>query len=539
MLAGRTGARTEVVPGDVLDLDSLDQALQGVDTAFYLVHSMGSAGSFEETDRQAAQNFSSAARRAGVRRIIYLGGLGDSEQPLSAHLRSRHEVGETLRSSGVQVIEFRASIVIGSGSLSFEMVRALVERLPIMIAPRWVSVLSQPIGVSDLLQYLVAAIELDDRSSRIFEIGGADRVSYGDLMREYARQRGLRRLIIPVPVLTPRLSSLWLGLVTPLYARVGRKLIDSICYPTVVRDPAASTMFAIVPVGYREAIRAALGNEDQEFVESRWSDALSAAGEPAATSGRAFGSRLVDSRTVQVPCAATQLFAAVQRIGGTSGWYFSNWLWNLQLRQTAIFDPRGLLGRAYWYLVYPLHQLVFAGMLRSIAAASHEIAGSTRQSSPPTASVQWIVFLFFLALCFGTAAIGASWTSSSVNGWYQTLARPTWTPPDWVFGPVWTVLYFLMAVSAWLVWRTGAASAGTWVLFASQLLLNAAWSGIFFAVRSPGAAFVEILFLWAAIAATALAFRSRSKLAGWLLLPYLAWSSFAAALNLAIWRLNA
>ncbi len=256
MLTGRTGARTEIVPGDVLDPDSLDPSVagRGHGLSTWSIRWARPDRSRSQTGR-AALNFASAAAKAGVRRIIYLGGLGDSQQPLSAHLRSRHEVGEILRSTGVQVIEFRASIVIGSGSLSFEMVRALVERLPVMIAPRWVSVLSQPIAVSDLLSYLVAALDVEISESRVFEIGGADQVSYGDLMREYARQRGLRRLIIPVPVLTPRLSSLWLGLVTPLYARVGRKLIDSICHPTVVRDHSASDVFPIAPVGYREAIR--------------------------------------------------------------------------------------------------------------------------------------------------------------------------------------------------------------------------------------------------------------------------------------------
>ena len=609
MLTGRTGARTEIVAGDVLDPDSLDRALQNVDTAFYLVHSMGSAGSFEESDRQAAQNFASAAAKAGIRRIVYLGGLGDSQQPLSAHLRSRHEVGEILRSTGVQVIEFRASIVIGSGSLSFEMVRALVERLPVMIAPRWVSVLSQPIAVSDLLSYLVAAIDLEVSESRVFEIGGADQVSYGDLMREYARQRGLRRLIIPVPVLTPRLSSLWLGLVTPLYARVGRKLIDSICYPTVVRDQTASATFAIAPLGYREAIHAALRNEDREFAESRWSDAISSTGAATGSAGGAFGSRFVDSRTVEVHCAPAQVFAAVERIGGQTGWYFTNWLWGLrgvmdlaiggigmrrgrphperlrvgdtldcwrvealepgrrlrlaaemklpgrawlefevtgngpscQLRQTATFDARGVLGRAYWYLVYPLHQVVFAGMLRGIAAASSQPETAARKTFNPSVPVQVLMLLLFLAVCFGTAALGAQWTLSSVNSWYQTLAKPTWTPPDWVFGPVWSILYFLMAVAAWLVWRqSGRSGARTaWFLFGTQLLLNAAWSGIFFALRSPGGAFVEIVLLWTTIAATTLAFWTRHKLAGWLFVPYLSWSSFAALLNLAIWRMNA
>ena len=173
---------------------------------------------------------------AGVRRIIYLGGLGDQSKALSAHLRSRHEVGAILRGSGVPVIEFRASIVLGPGSLSFEMIRTLTERLPVMITPRWVSVPAQPIAIQDLLRYLIAGLDHPIEGSRIYEIGGADQVSYGDLIREYARQRGLRRLIIRVPVLTPRLSSLWLGLVTPLYARVGRKLIESIRHPTIVRD---------------------------------------------------------------------------------------------------------------------------------------------------------------------------------------------------------------------------------------------------------------------------------------------------------------
>jgi uncharacterized protein YbjT (DUF2867 family) len=255
----------EAVAGDVLQPASLAAALRGVDTAFYLIHSMGTPGSFEEFDRTGARNFAVAARDAGVRRIIYLGGLGDESEQLSPHLKSRHGVGKELRSTGVPVIEFRASIVLGSGSLSFEMIRALTERLPVMITPRWVSVKAQPIYVGDLLAYLTAAIELPADGSRVFEIGGADQVSYGELMREYARQRGLRRLMIPVPLLTPLLSSLWLGLVTPLYARVGRKLIDSIRHPTVIRDGSALREFPIRPLGVRDAIAAALRNEDRRF----------------------------------------------------------------------------------------------------------------------------------------------------------------------------------------------------------------------------------------------------------------------------------
>ncbi len=442
-LSSRVPAEVQVVPGDVLDPGSLAQALSGVEVAYYLVHSMGATGDFEEHDRLAAANFGAAAAAAGVRHIIYLGGLGEDEVGLSAHLRSRHEVGERLRASGVPVTEFRASIIIGSGSLSFEMIRALVERLPIMVTPRWVRVTAQPIAIGDVLAYLRAALSVETGNrSRIVEIGGPDQVSYGDLMREYARQRGLRRRMIPVPALTPRLSSLWLGLVTPLYARVGRKLIDSLRHPTVVRDDAAQRLFSIRPIGVRDAIARALRNEDSDFAQTRWSDALSAAGEPRQWGGTRFGNRLVDSRSTHAAASPAALFAAVERIGGLTGWYYANWLWRLRgwldlvfggvgmrrgrrdpaqlevgdvldcwrvedikagrhlrlvaemklpgrawldfevqaenggsrLRQTAMFDPVGLWGLAYWYGVWPLHQVVFFGMLRGIARSAEESA---------------------------------------------------------------------------------------------------------------------------------------------------------------------
>jgi uncharacterized protein YbjT (DUF2867 family) len=436
-LKASVGPNTEVVAGDVLDPDTLLPALHGIEVAYYLVHSMGSAGAFEEKDRQAAGHFGAAARRAGVQRIIYVGGLGDNQGRLSPHLYSRQEVGEILRASGVQVIEWRASIVIGSGSLSFEMVRALVERLPVMITPRWVNTPAQPIAITDLVQYLLAVLDRAIDGNPIFEIGGVDRVSYGDIMREYARQRGLRRVMIPVPVLTPRLSSLWLGLVTPLYARIGRKLVESLRHPTVVQDESALRMFDIQPKGIDAAIALALRNEDQELARTRWSDALSAAGPGRDWGGVRFGSRLVDSRTVHVQASPAMAFAPIRRIGGTTGWYYGNWLWRARgfldllmggvgvrrgrrdphwvrggdtidwwrveayepdrrlrvaaemkvpgrawlefevdgdangatIRQTAIFDPVGLLGLVYWYTLYPVHQLVFAGMLRGIVAA--------------------------------------------------------------------------------------------------------------------------------------------------------------------------
>ena len=440
-LSPRVPAGVEVEPGDLLDAASLGAAMQGVKAAFYLVHSMGATGDFETQDRLAAENFAAAARAAGVRRIVYLGGLGEDEPDLSAHLRSRHEVGARLRAYGVPVIEFRASIIIGSGSLSFEMIRALVERLPVMVTPRWVRVTAQPIAIGDVLAYLRAALALQMDGSVIVELGGPDQVSYGELMREYARQRGLRRWMIPVPLLTPRLSSLWLGLVTPLYARVGRKLVDSLRHPTVVRDDSAQRLFAIRPVGVHEAIACALRNEDSSFAQTRWSDALSAAASaPRHGGGVRFGNRLVDSRWASVAAAPAKVFAAVESIGGAAGWPCANWLWRLRggldlllggvgmrrgrrdpqrlrvgdtldcwrvesiqpgqrlrlaaemklpgrawlefevqpdgngtrLRQTATFDPLGLWGLAYWYGVWPLHQLVFAGMLRGMAKTAGE-----------------------------------------------------------------------------------------------------------------------------------------------------------------------
>ena len=326
-LYGRAAPSTEIAVGDALDAPAVARALEGVDAAYYLIHSMGGED-FATRDREAARIFGKAAHEAGVRRIIFLGGLGAGG--LSEHLRSRQETGEILRQSGVPVVEFRASIVIGSGSLSFEMIRALVERLPVMICPRWVAVEAQPIAVEDVIAYLAAALDLPAGAERIYEIGGPDRVTYGDLMREYARQRGLKRILIPVPLLTPRLSSLWLGLVTPLYARVGRKLVDSLRNPTVIRDPAALAAFPVKPRGAREAIARALVNEDEAFARTRWSDAISSSGLTERYGGDLVGTRLIDSRKTFVPLPTDAAFAPIRRIGGDAGWYYGNLLWRLR-----------------------------------------------------------------------------------------------------------------------------------------------------------------------------------------------------------------
>jgi len=252
---------TQIVRGDVLDPSSLDEAMQSVHTAYYLVHLMSSSKAFEKEDRQAATNFADAAKKAGVRRIIYLGGLGDNADPkLSPHLRSRHEVGDILRTSGVETIEFRASLVIGTGSLSFDLVQSLTDRLPVMLCPSWLTTRTQPIAVDDVLAYLMAAKNLPPGGSRIFEIGSPDVTTYGDMIREYARQKGLRRWLISVPILTPYLSSLWLALVTPASFEVGRHLIEGLKNPTVVRDRSALDVFTIRPMGIREAVAKALSS---------------------------------------------------------------------------------------------------------------------------------------------------------------------------------------------------------------------------------------------------------------------------------------
>ncbi len=252
---------TQIAQGDVLEPASLNEAMQGVHTCYYLVHLMSGSRDFEKDDRTAATNFAQAAMKAGVRRIIYLGGLGDDADPeLSPHLRSRHEVGKILRDSSVETIEFRASLVIGTGSLSFDLVKSLTDRLPVMLCPRWLSTPTQPIAIDDVLAYLVAAKNLPSGASSIFEIGSPDVTTYGGMIREYARQRGLRRWLISVPVLTPYLSSLWLALVTPTAFEVGRHLIEGLKNPTVIRSVKAREVFAIRPMGIREAIQKALAS---------------------------------------------------------------------------------------------------------------------------------------------------------------------------------------------------------------------------------------------------------------------------------------
>ncbi len=252
----------EVVKGDVTDPDSVRDAMAGCRAAYFLVHSMGGSGDFATRDRQSAATFcDAAAATEGMARLVYLGGLGDEDdQGLSPHLRSRHEVGDILRASGVETVEFRAGMVVGAGSTSYQLMKSLTDRLPVMLCPRWLTTATQPVAVDDVLAYLLAARELPAGGSRTFEIGGTEVVTYADLIREYARQKGLRRWLIFVPVLTPYLSGLWLALVTPAAYEVGRHLIEGLKNPTVVQDTSALDVFSIRPMGIREAIQKALSS---------------------------------------------------------------------------------------------------------------------------------------------------------------------------------------------------------------------------------------------------------------------------------------
>ena len=443
-LAGRPWRdRVEVVAGDALAPATLAPALAGIDVAYYLIHSLGTGEEVARRDREAAAAFGAAARNAGVGRILYLGGLGDPATALSSHLRSRQDTGVALGEAGVPVTELRAGVVVGSGSLSFEMIRYLAERVPIMICPRWVFTRTQPIAIRNVLDYLVAALEHPESAGRTIEIGGADVVTYGEMMTGYAAARGLRRWLLPVPVLTPRLSSLWVHLVTPIPAAIARPLVLGLKNEVVVRDTLARQLFpGIVPLGFREAVRLALRKLDAGEVETSWSDALSSSqGDRPIVRLENREGMILERRELRVAATPERVFAAVSRLGGRTGWLYMDWTWRvrgaldrlvggvgmrrgrrdpvdlrpgdaldfwrveaveppalLRLRaemkvpgrawlqfevreadgqslvaQTAFFAPKGLAGLLYWYALYPVHALIFSGLVRRLAARAESL----------------------------------------------------------------------------------------------------------------------------------------------------------------------
>lgn len=439
----RAHPRVEVEQVDVADTNALTDAMRGCAAAYYLVHSMIAQGdAYRSKDRQLADSFAAAAAAAGVERIVYLGGLGELGDDLSEHLASRREVEHALAATGVPVTTLRAAMIIGSGSASFEILRYLVEHLPAMITPRWVHTASQPIAIRNVLHYLVTCLEVPETAGRAIDIGGPEVVSYRALMRTMARARGLRpRVVVPVPVLTPRLSSWWIHLVTPVPHTIARPLAEGLRNRTVCRDDTARRLMPQRLLTMREAIDAALGRQRDANVVSSWTDAGAMPGDPDWAGGTTY----VDRRSAEVQAPAEVTFATVLGIGGQNGWYGGNWLWrlrgamdkliggpglrrgrrdaqkvvvgdaldfwrvvdvapgeSLQLRAemklpgtallqldvedlgdtsrltlTARFKPRGLLGIAYWYAVLPLHGLVFRGMLRGLRRAAESAAATS------------------------------------------------------------------------------------------------------------------------------------------------------------------
>jgi len=322
----------EAVQGDVLDAGSLPAILENIDAAYYLIHSLGDSGEFATRDRQAAENFAKAASKAQVQQIIYLGGLGHTDDRLSKHLSSRQQVGDTLRKHHSGVTEFRAAMVAGAGSLSFEIVRNLTERLPIMIAPRWLYTRSQPIAIRDVLAYLMAAANRADSFGQIIEIGGADVLTYRDMILAYAKARDLRRYIIPVPVLTPHLSSYWVHMVTPVSAKIVRPLVQGLRNEMVVTDDAAQQFFPVIEhCNFETALQEALQELDAHQVETAWADSMAATWEQDEpyTFVEERG-MLIERRVRQVNAPPAAVFQAFTSLGGKTGWLYLNFLWNVR-----------------------------------------------------------------------------------------------------------------------------------------------------------------------------------------------------------------
>jgi uncharacterized protein YbjT (DUF2867 family) len=430
--------KVELIQGDLLIPDTLPQAMAGVDTAYYLVHSMASGPDFHERDLSAARAFGEAAAHHNLRRIIYLGGLGNPESNLSPHLQSRQQTGDVLRYCEVPVTELKAAVIVGSGSLSFEMIRYLTERVPIMICPKWVFTKVQPISINNVLDYLVAVLNCPESIGRIIEIGGANILTYGDMMLQYASVRGLQRWLVPVPVLTPRLSSYWVHIVTPIPAVIARPLVEGLRNEVVVRSDDAVKLFPNIRLlTYEEAVRSALIQLEIGEVETAWSDALSSTqGDVAPVILTISEGLIIEKRQIVVNCEPEALYQSFIRLGGEQGWFYMNWAWEirglldrlvggvglrrgrrdpenvrvgdaldfwrvesvvkgslLRLRaemkvpgkawlqfhvkphkedqtlfsQTAFFAPKGLSGLIYWYSLYPIHRIIFSGLIKKIA----------------------------------------------------------------------------------------------------------------------------------------------------------------------------
>ena len=341
--------QVEIVEADALGGDGLDAALVGVDVAYYIVHSLGQAPEFEETDRRAAKAFGAACFAAGVSRIVYLGGLVPAHEELSPHLASRAEVGQVLLDSGVPTAALQAAVIIGSGSASFEMLRYLTERLPAMITPKWVNSRIQPIAVRDVQRYLVAAATLPADVSRRFDIGGPEVLTYLQMMQRYAKVAGLRkRLIIPVPLLTPRLSGHWVNVVTPVPAALAKPLVRSLVNEVICSEDDIKRYVPDPPeglLGFEDSVSLALLRIKEAAVETRWSSATwpGAPSDPLPTDPDwAGGSLYEDRRTLLVDAAPQDLWRVIEGIGGEHGWYSFPLAWAVRGQLDKLVGGVGL-----------------------------------------------------------------------------------------------------------------------------------------------------------------------------------------------------
>ncbi len=342
-LAGRSWTGVQILEGDLADGEATERALSGIDVAYYLVHSMESGAHYRDRDRAIAKTFAEASARRGVSRIVYLGGLGDSTDTRSEHLVSRREVGRMLASTGVPVVEFRAGMIVGSGSISFEMIRYLTERLPIMVTPRWVHSQCQPIGVRSVLDYLVGALDHPDAAG-VYEIGGPEVLTYNDMMVEYAHIRGLRRLIVALPVPHPEWSARFVDLVTPIPYAIAQPLIEGLRTNMIVRDDRARREFNVHPMGFHEAVELALQRVADDQVETTWASSLaslSADIEPRKQLSLHEG-MLFERHRRHANADAQQVFDVICALGGDAGWPAGNWLWQLRGLIDRVFGGVGM-----------------------------------------------------------------------------------------------------------------------------------------------------------------------------------------------------
>lgn len=423
-------SQVEVVAGDVMVAESLPPALQGVSVAYYLIHSIASGPNYTKRELVGARNFANAAGAAMVEHIVYLGGLADPQAEIAPHLRARIQTGEVLRQGIVPVTEFRASIIIGPGSVSFEILRFMTEQLPVVIAPAWLHNRTQPVAVQDVLAYLLAALETPESAGKIIEIGGLDVITYAEVMLGYARVRGLKRRLLPVRILSVPFAASLVGKLTPAPATLVRPLIEGMCCDSLVRDAAALHIFPrLQPIGYEEAVRRSLSRLSPAHVEPVWKERQSPV---TVLTHEGF---FVDHRQLCLGLPPEAVYRAFTGLGGEHGWLYLNWLWQIHgwidsllggpgmrgrraaddlqegdvvdfcrlealvpgrmmrlyseikapgegwlewrvepgadggalLSQTAFFAPKGLPGFLYWHLLYPIHRFVLGGLIRSVA----------------------------------------------------------------------------------------------------------------------------------------------------------------------------